>query len=132
MRHFIHSILFIAALNPLQAADTFLVENGEPVAEIVIAEKSARMTKLAAKELQSTLLKMTGATLPISSERTAGKMAIFVGMSRFTEERGLSTQNLKHGAFRMASGKDWLALLGADKDFVPIEHGERALSALPC
>jgi len=121
MRYFIHSILFIAALNPLQAADTFLVENGEPVAEIVIAEKSARMTKLAAKELQSTLLKMTGATLPISSERTAGKMAIFVGMSRFTEERGLSTQNLKHGAFRMASGKDWLALLGADKDFVPIE-----------
>ena len=121
MRHFIHSILFIAALNPLQAADTFLVENGEPVAEIVIAEKPARMTKLAAKELQSTLLKMTGATLPIASERTAGKMAIFVGMSRFTEERGLSTQNLKHGAFRMSSGKDWLALLGADKDFVPIE-----------
>jgi hypothetical protein len=121
MRHFIHSILFIAALNPLQAADTFLVENGHPVAEIVIAEKPARMTKLAAKELQSTLLKMTGATLPIASERTAGKKAIFVGMSRFTEDLGLSTKELKHGAFRMASGKDWLALLGADKDFVPIE-----------
>jgi hypothetical protein len=121
MHHFIHSILFIAALAPLQAADTFLVANGQPLAEIVIAEKPARMTKLAAKELQSTLLKMTGATLPIASERAAGKTAIFVGMSRFTEELGLSTKELKHGAFRIASGKDWLALLGADKDFVPIE-----------
>jgi hypothetical protein len=120
MRHFIHSVLFIAALNPLQA-DTFFVENGQPLAEIVIAEKPARMTKLAAKELQSTLAKMSGATLPVVTERSVGKTAIFVGMSRFTGELGLSTQNLKHGAFRMASGKDWLALLGADKDFVPIE-----------
>lgn len=120
MRHFIHSVLFIAALNPLQA-DTFFVENGQALAEIVIAEKPARMTKLAAKELQSTLAKMSGATLPVVTERSVGKTAIFVGMSRFTGELGLSTQNLKHGAFRMASGKDWLALLGADKDFVPIE-----------
>ena len=72
MRHFIHSVLFIAALNPIHAADTFLVENGQPLAEIVIAEKPARMTKLAAKELQSTIAKMSGATLPVVTERTAG------------------------------------------------------------
>jgi hypothetical protein len=121
MRHFIHSVLFIAVLNPLQAADNFLIENGQPRAEIVIAENPARMTKLAAKELQSGLFKMTGATLPIASERTEGKVAVFVGMSRFTEELGLSTKELKHGAFRMASGEDWLALLGPDKNFAPIE-----------
>lgn len=121
MHSLIRTILLIAALNPLQAADPLLVENGSAQAEIIIAEKPARMTRLAAKELQSTLLKMTGATLPIVSERTEGKTAVFVGMSRFTDELGLSTKELKHGAFRLASGKDWLALLGADKDFVPVE-----------
>lgn len=121
MHSLIRTVLLIAAFNPLQAADPLLVENGSAHAEIIIAEKPARMIRLAAKELQSTLLKMTGATLPIVSERTAGKTAIFVGMSRFTDELGLSTKELKHGAFRLASGKDWLALLGADKDFVPIE-----------
>lgn len=104
-----------------QAAEPLLIENGVARAEIIISEKPARMTKLAAKELQSGLFKMTGATLPIASKQSAGKAAIFVGMSSFTVERGLSTQELKHGAFRMASGEDWLALLGPDKDFVPIE-----------
>lgn len=121
MRPLIVSIMLATTCTHLQAADDFLIENGQPLAEIVIAEKPARMTKLAAKELQGTLLKMTGATLPIVNERTAGKAAVFVGMSQFTEELGLSTKELKHGAFRMASGKDWLALLGADKDFVPVE-----------
>ena len=121
MHSLIRTILLVAVLNPLQAADTFLIENGSAQAEIIVAENPALMTKLAAKELQGTLLKMTGATLPIASERTAGKAAIFVGMSRFTEELGLSTKDLKHGAFRMASGEGWLAVLGADKDFVPIE-----------
>lgn len=113
--------LLLVPLGALHAADGLLVENGEAKAVIVIANKPARMTKLAAKELQNTLLKMTGAKLPVVTERTAGKAAIFVGMSRFTDELGLSTKDLKHGAFRVASGKDWLALLGPDKDFVPIE-----------
>ena len=121
MRFFILSVLLIATLNPLHAADTFLIENGKANAEIIIADQPARMTKLAAEELQSSLLKMTGVTLPIASERAAGKTAIFVGKSRHTKALGLATDALKHGAFRMASGKDWLALLGPDKDFVPIE-----------
>ncbi|MBX7211159.1 MAG: DUF4838 domain-containing protein [Verrucomicrobiaceae bacterium] len=113
--------LLLGSLAPLRAVDTFVIENGKANAEIVVAEKPARMTKLAAIELQSTLAKMSGATLPVVTERSEGKMAIFVGMSKFTEELGLSTKELKHGAFRMASGKDWLALLGPDKDFVPTE-----------
>ncbi|MFZ4767293.1 MAG: hypothetical protein ACOYMN_20260, partial [Roseimicrobium sp.] len=129
MRLFIHSVLFIAALNPLQAADTLLIENGQPLAEIIIADEPARMTKLAAKELQNSLFKMTGTTLPIVSERAAAKTAIFVGKSRHTEALGLATDALKHGAFHMASGKDWLALLGPDKDFVPIEPWGRDRSS---
>lgn len=113
--------LLLMPLTTLRAADSFVVEKGRPLAEIVIAEKPARMTKLAAKELQIYVARMTGATLPVVTKRSAGKTAIFVGISRFTKELGLSTQELEHGAFRMASGDNWLALLGADKDFVPIE-----------
>ena len=113
--------LLSASPAALYAADHFVVESGEPRAEIVIADKPARMTKLAAKELQSYVAKMSGATLPIVTERRVGKAAVFVGKSRHTDELGLGTEGLKHGAFRMASGKDWLALLGPDKDFVPIE-----------
>lgn len=120
MRLFALSLLLITASQSLHAADA-LIANGKPNAEIIIADTPARMTKLAAKELQSGLFKITGAALPIVTERTAGKPAIFAGISRFTEELNLETRELKHGAFRMASGKDWLALLGADKDFVPIE-----------
>ncbi|MBL8829995.1 MAG: DUF4838 domain-containing protein [Planctomycetaceae bacterium] len=105
----------------LHAAELFIVENGEPRAEIVIGDKPARMTKLAAKELQTCLAKMSGATLPIVTERQPGKVAIFVGLSRHTTALDLAADGLKHGAFRIASGKDWLALLGPDKDFVPIE-----------
>ncbi len=115
------SVLLFVPLTLVRAADSFVIENGQPRAEIVIAEQPARMTKLAAKELQGTLAKMSGATLPIVTERSPGKIAIYVGVSRFTKELGLSTQELRHGAFRMASGTDWLALLGPDKDFVPIE-----------
>jgi len=47
--------LLLASLAPVHAAGTLLIENGQPRAEIVIAEKPARMTKLAAKELQTSL-----------------------------------------------------------------------------
>ncbi len=114
--------LFLTTVsNFAAAADVLLVDDGKPRAAIVIAEQPARMTKLAARELQNALAKMSGATLPIVTERQPGQAAIFVGRSRHTEQLGLGTDGLKHGAFRMASGDDWLALLGPDHDFVPIE-----------
>lgn len=123
LKHLCSFLVFARMLSwhPLCAADSIIVEQGRPLAEIVIAEKPARMTKLAAKELQQYVARMSGATLPVVTERTPGKPAIFVGMSRHTEALGLATQTLQHGAFRMTSGEGWLALLGADKDYVPIE-----------
>lgn len=121
MRPLILPVLCLAAMAPLQAADTLLIENGEPRAEIIIADKPARMTKLAAKELQSCLEKISGARLAVHTTPSAGKVHIFLGKSAHTEALKLSTAGLQHGAFRMASGPDWLALLGEDKDFVPTE-----------
>ena len=109
-------------------AQPFLVEKGQPRAEIIIAEKPARMAKLAAKELQTYVEKISGAKLEIVTQPHEGKAHVFLGKSRFTEELKLGTEGLENGAFRMASGADWLALLGPDEDFVPIEPWGRMRS----
>ena len=44
--------LLFAPLGITQAADGFIVENGQPRAEIIIAEKPERTVRLAAQELQ--------------------------------------------------------------------------------
>ncbi len=105
----------------LVRAEAFLVEAGKPRAEIIIAEAPARMTKLAARELQTYIQKISGATLPIVTKPTDGGVRIYVGVSSHTEALELSTNGLAYGAYRMASGPDWLALLGPDKDYLPIE-----------
>jgi hypothetical protein len=121
--------MLLAPPTAVPAANVVLVDGGLPRAEIVIATAPARMTKLAARELQRCLETMTGATLPIVHERQAGRPAILVGTSRHTAALGLATDGLDHGAFRMESGSDWLALFGPDKDFVPIEPWGRSRSA---
>ena len=116
MKYFL-TLLFLT----LPAVGASLVQNGQANAEIVLAEKPARMTKLAAKELQTYVKKITGAKLEIVTQPHEGKTAIYVGKSRFTDELKLTTEGLENGAFRMASTPQWLALLGPDEDYVPIE-----------
>jgi hypothetical protein len=53
-------------------AEFSLVENGQPRAEIIIAEKPARVAQLGASELQTYVEKITGATLAIVSKPTGG------------------------------------------------------------
>ena len=109
------------------SAEEFLVKNGKPRAEIIIAEKPARMTKLAASELQAYLEKITGARLAVTNVPDENiPVKIYVGKSKFTDELKLSTDGLAHGAFRMVSGDNWLALFGPDKDYVPIEPWGRS------
>lgn len=100
---------------------TLLVERSRPYAEIVIAERPARMARLAASELQTYIEKISGAVLPIVTEPSGKAARIFVGVSPHTEALGLETDGLNFGAYRMSSGPDWLALLGPDKDFKLIE-----------
>lgn len=117
------ALLIASLLVPtvLHGAEALLVENGQPRAEIVVAEKPARMAKLAARELQSYVEKISGAKLAIVTAPSPGKPHVFIGHSTHTDALKLSTEGLKNGAFRMASGADWLALLGPDEDYVPIE-----------
>jgi len=109
------------------SGEAFIVRDGKPMAEIIVADKPARMAKLAASELQTNLEKISGAKLTITN--LPGKdvpIKIYVGKSKYTDELKLSTEGLAHGAFRMISGDGWLALLGPDKDYVPIEPWGRS------
>ena len=110
--------LLLIPLAALHAADTFLVENGQPRAEIVISDKPQRTVRLAAQELQDQIAKISGARLPIVTEASGKAVKIFVGASA---QLPIKADGLKYGAYRIAAGADWLALIGEDTEFTPIE-----------
>ncbi len=117
------ALLLLLLLLPLPcfAAGAYLVEDGQPRADIVVAENALRTTRLAAQELQDDVAKISGARLPIVHTPGAGVSHVFIGGSRYTEPLKLKTEDLKDGACRLVSGEGWLALLGVDTEFAPIE-----------
>ncbi|MFA7159982.1 MAG: DUF4838 domain-containing protein [Kiritimatiellia bacterium] len=107
-------------------AELDLVRNGKPLADIVIAEAPPRAVKLAAMELQEYIFKISGATLPVVTAPGIDIPAhIYVGKSAYTDKLKITGEGLKFGAFRIASGKDYLALIGHDRDYVPPEFAPR-------
>ncbi len=128
MKYFI-SLLGLLAFTAVHASEVFLVQDGRPQAEIILAEKPARMAKLAASELQTYVEKISGGRLEIVTQPHEGKVPVYVGRSRFTDALKLNTEGLENGAFLMASTPQWLALLGPDEDFAPIEPWGRDRSA---
>ncbi|MGD8240161.1 MAG: hypothetical protein PVH68_16520, partial [Armatimonadota bacterium] len=108
-------------------ADSFLVEDGRPRAEIVIAQTPPRTTRLAAHELQTYVEKISGAKLGIVAE-PSGKVpvSVFVGRSSHTDKLGITDGKLRYGAYRIVSGENWLVLIGDDTDFMPIEPWPRS------
>jgi len=107
-------------------AETYLVENGQPRAEIVISDKPLRTVRLAAQELQAYIQKISGAKLPIGTKPKAGSLVtIYVGRSAFTDAQGITDEGLSHAGYRMVSGPNWLVLLGRDRDFQPREPWPR-------
>jgi len=112
---------------PVFAADRYLVRDGKANAEIVIAETPPRTTRLAAIELQTYVAKISGAKLPIVTDpdpQTA--IQIFVGQSKHAQQHKITAEGLKNGAYRIVSGDHWLALIGDDTDFSPIEPWARS------
>jgi len=118
MKHLITFAIVLAPLTALRAAETLLVENGHPRAEIVISDKPQRSARLAAQELQDQIVKISGARLPIVTQPSGKTVKIFVGASPLSP---IKADGLQHGAYRIATGADWLALIGDDTEFTPIE-----------
>ncbi len=103
--------------------EAYLVKDGKPCADIVISDKPARAVKLASAELQTYIEKISGAKLAITNTPGADVPAhIYVGRSAETDKIKISDEGLKGGAFRMVSGKDYLVLLGHDKDCTPDQY----------
>ncbi|TWT94984.1 DUF4838 domain-containing protein [Neorhodopirellula pilleata] len=119
--------LLLTPLMVLHAADGFLVEQGQSRGEIVVAETPPRAVKLAAVELQSYLEKITGSRLEIVTSPTdAMPVKIYVGESEYARRAGVNAEDLGRDAFRLVSGPDWLALVGRDWDFTPVEPWARS------
>ncbi len=114
-------LAFFCLLPAISLAEPFIVENGQPNAEIIIAEDPPRTVHLAARDLQVYLEKITGAKLEIATKPSGQAIKIYVGESAHTKKLGIATDELKHGAYRIVSGEDWLVLIGQDSDFTPIE-----------
>jgi len=111
---------------PAAVADEFLVENGRPRAEVVIAEQAPRTTRLAARELQTYIAKISGATLPIVTKPGEDlPVKVYVGRSSHADRLGVSADGLRHGAYRIVSGDGRLVLMGDDTQFTPIEPWPR-------
>lgn len=109
------------------SADSFLVEDGAARAEIIISDSPTRTQRLAARELQTYLQKISGAQLEISSAPSGDfPVKLYVGASAHTEDLGVTAKGLEHGAYRIVSGENWMAFLGDDTDFVPIEPWPRS------
>ena len=115
------STAFVAPFAALQAAETFLVEDGQPRAEIVISESPQRSARLAAHDLQTYVRKISGAHLPIVTKPSEQVASVFVGRSEYTDRLKITAEGLKDGAYRMVSGDKWLVLIGDDTEFTPIE-----------
>lgn len=123
-----HRIALSLLLVSSALAQPFLVENGQARAEIVIAEKPTRMQRVAAHEFRQQIEKISGARLPIVTQTTGKAVKVFIGAS---ENCPVKADGLKHGAYRIASGADWLALIGEDSEFTPPEPFAKNNSDIP-
>lgn len=118
--------LIYAGLVLPAAAETLIVENGQPRAEIVISATPQRTVRLAAHDLQTYVQKISGARLPIVTEPSnAATAKLYLGRSPHTDCLNISASGLRDGAYRLVSGANWLAFIGDDTDFTPIEPWAR-------
>ena len=112
-------------------AEAFIVEDGAARAEIIISDTPSRSQRLAARELQTYLQKISGARLEIRPAPSGDlPVKLFVGTSSHTDALGVTSEGLHSGAYRIVSGEDWMVFIGDDTDFVPIEPWPRSSNDL--
>lgn len=115
----------------LHAAGAFLTENGQPRAVIVISETPTRTQRVAAQEFRDQIEKISGARLPIVTQPSGQITKVFIGRSVHTDALKITADDLRHGAYRIVSGDNWLVLIGNDSDFTPIAPFARNNGDIP-
>lgn len=107
--HSLNTLLPLLALALALAASAhataapFLVEDGRPRAEIVIAENPARMARVAAQAFRQQIEKISGARLPIVTRPSGKAVKVFIGAS---DACPVKADGLRHGAYRISTGAD--------------------------
>ena len=94
-----------------------LVENRMATAKIILAANPPRYTQIAALELQHYVKKITGVTLPITTDeaRDAGDgYRVLVGESELTRALGYTAKSFKSDEFLVETRGTHLALMGRD------------------
>lgn len=125
----LHRLLPLLLLSSTVArGQPFIVENGQPKAEIIISETPSRMQRMAAHEFRQQIEKISSARLPVVTTPTGKALKIFIGTSTHNP---VPAKGLQHGAYRIATGPDWMALIGDDTDFVPSQPFARNNGDIP-
>lgn len=97
----------------------YIVDEGVPLADIIISSSAIPSNVYAANILQKYIREMTGAELPIdTSPSNEYSFHIYVGQSTYTDALGINDAGCEYGGFKMISGADYLVLLGQDDVFV--------------
>ena len=91
-----------------------LVQDGQPRATIVLAEKPTASAQLAAYELQYHVRRMSGATLPIVREPQAVTgTVVLVGESDATRALGYRSSDFQPSEYLIEAAANRLVLIGA-------------------
>ena len=129
MKRLLTAITAALASASIALGETFIVKDGQPLAEITVAEEPPRTTRLAARELQAYVGKISGAELEIGTAPSGEfPVKIYVGESPGTRRLNITAEGLAFGAYRIVAGEDWLVLLGDDTDWTPPEPWARSHS----
>jgi hypothetical protein len=90
-----------------------LVNDGKPVAEIVLSEAATPSVKTAAIELQRNLEAMSGVKLSIVSQASTNVAnQVYVGESDATRKMGFSLDDVKYDGFKIVAGSNSVILAG--------------------
>lgn len=90
-----------------------LVNDGKPVAEIVLSEAATPSVKTAAIELQRNLAAMSGVKLSIVSQASTNVAnQVYVGESDATRKMGFSLDDVKYDGFKIVAGSNSVILAG--------------------
>ena len=94
-----------------------LVDDGKAVGVIIVAEKPTISAKLAARELQHHIEKITGALLEIKPDAEVANVKgvrILVGESEATRKRDLKNENFQTQEYLIHIKDDTIILMGRD------------------
>lgn len=112
------AVVVTAASAESAAASLTIVENGRPVARLVTADEASKSARDAARALQSTIERMSGATLPIVPESKADPkdVLVLVGPSRMAAQAGVTVAQhpQEPDGYRIVADDRRVVLLGND------------------